>query len=119
FEKTILVGQCKHAFHKQFRGFRKALSHQFRTYTAIHLILPDCERTYFGKSVPADMKRAHTDEHALLFIHMEITQVLIELIQGAWQHLPRIRVLIDEYLYRFDIFYYRFSNHKKKYYVMR
>jgi hypothetical protein len=118
-KKTVLVSQRKNALNPQFNGLRQTPLYQLRSDAAIHSVLPDSQRTYFRKPIPADMERTHADQSIVFIIHVKIAEALIQFIQRPRQHLPRVCILIDERLYCSHIGFCRFAKHKKNYSVMQ
>ncbi len=102
-EKCGLVRKHKHSCHLEISRFMKALPDEFGADAALQAVLTDGERPELSQSVPTDVKGAYPDERTVLFIDMEITQMLIQLIERPRKHLTCIRVLIDKCLHRLDI----------------
>ena len=81
----------------------KALPDEFGADASLQAVLTDSERPNLSQPVPTDVKGAYPDERTVLLIDMEITQMLIQLIERPRKHLTRIRILIDKCLHRLDI----------------
>src|SRR3972149_600240 len=110
-EKTGLIGENEYPLRAEPCRLGQAFTDKRGAHAIAGPVLLHRQRTYLSQTLPADMKRAHASDGAVLLKDHKVAQMLVQLVQRARQHLTRVRVFIDERLYRLYIGYLCFTYH--------